>query len=132
MKRFVIIILGCLLLCSCNDDRVQEAFAQNEGVRLQVGGAEQFRYESLSCQLSFNRERKVFRAMTDNASDFFIANFSELPEHIGQSLTADLTWTTFTDILTRKNLALEVIRIEDSTIWLWSRQGRIGLCIKIL
>ena len=85
-----------------------------------------------SRKLSFSRDRKEFRAHTDNMSDFYAVRFTELPTIQGQTVTADLTWTTERDVLTRKNLTLEVVRIEGDQFWLWSNSGRIGLCIRIL
>ena len=77
-------------------------------------------------------EQTEFRAHTDNMSDFFVATFTELPSYLGQDVTADLVWTTDRDVLTRKNLTLEVIRIEGDQFWLWSSTGKIGLCMRVL
>ena len=105
--------------------------ARKNGVYM-VGGSIPFTYEPNTCQLSFSRDRKEFRAHTDNMSDFYAVRFTELPTIQGQTVTADLTWTTERDVLTRKNLTLEVVRIEGDQFWLWSNSGRIGLCIRIL
>ena len=65
-------------------------------------------------------------------SDFFVATFSRVPDSMGQRLTASLTWTTEREVLTRKNLTLEVVRLEGDMVWLWSDAGRIGLTVRIL
>ena len=67
-----------------------------------------------------------------DAFNCFVVTFTELPAAFGQFVTADLTWTTERDVLTRKNLTLEVIRVEGDQFWLWSDTGRIGLCMRIL
>lgn len=131
-KYYFSLIAACLLLCGCNDSRLIEAFSASDAIRLQVGGAEQFRYEPLTCQLAFSYDRKTFRALTDNASDFFVASFNNIPGEVGQIVTANLSWTTMTDIVSRKNLSLEVIKIDGDKIWLWSKSGRIGLCITLI
>ena len=120
------------VLTGCTDKRMRSAFSENDEIRLMVGGSIPFTYEPNTCQLSFSRDRKEFRAHTDNMSDFVVATFSELPDYLGQNVTADLVWTTERDVLTRKNLTLEVIRIEGDRFWLWSRTGKIGLCMRIL
>ena len=120
------------VLAGCSDKRMRSAFSENDELHLMVGGSIPFTYEPNTCQLSFSRDRKEFRAHTDNMSDFYAATFRELPSSLGQTVTADLTWTTERDVLTRKNLTLEVVRIEGDQFWLWSNSGRIGLCIRIL
>ena len=133
MKRFaVILLLSLLALTGCQDERQRAAFCENEGVRLLVGGSIAFSYEPNTCQLAFSRDQREFRAFTDSMSDFFVATFSRVPSELGQRLTASLTWTTEREVLTRKNLTLEVVRLEGDMVWLWSDAGRIGLTVRIL
>ena len=128
-----ILLLGALLLLAgCQDERQRAAFCENEGVRLLVGGSIAFNFESNTCQLAFSRDLREFRAYTDTMSDFFVASFSQVPVELEQRLTADLVWTTERDVLTRKNLTLEVVRLEGDMVWLWSASGRIGLVVRIL
>lgn len=125
--------LFCLLLLSgCQDERQRNAFCENDEIRLMVGGTIAFSYEPNTCQMAFSRDLREFRAHTDNMSDFFVADFSQLPSELGQRLSADLVWTTEREVLTRKNLTLEVLRIEGDQCWLWSNAGRIGLTVRIL
>ena len=130
--RILPLLFAVLLLSACADQRMRTAFSENEGVRLMVGRDIPFIYDPATCQLAFSRDLREFRAHTDNMSDFYAVRFTELPTIQGQTVTADLTWTTERDVLTRKNLTLEVVRIEGDQFWLWSNSGRIGLCIRIL
>ena len=133
MRRLrVIFLLLLVALAGCQDERQRNAFCENEGVRLMVGGSIAFNYEPNTCQLAFSRERREFRAFTDTMSDFFVAELSQLPVNLGQRLTANLVWTTEREVLTRKNLTLEVVRLEGDMVWLWSASGRIGLVVRIL
>ena len=133
MRRLVFILLLCVtVLTGCQDERQRAAFCENEGVRLLVGGSIAFSYEPNTCQLAFSRDLREFRAFTDTMSDFFLATFSQVPVDLGQRLTANLTWTTEREVLTRKNLTLEVVRLEGDMVWLWSDAGRIGLTVRIL
>ena len=120
------------LLAGCNDERLCSAFCEREHIRLQVGSSTVFAYEPNTCQLAFSRAQKEFRAHTDKMSDFFVVDFSDIPASEGQSLTADLVWTTEREVLTRKNLTLEVARLEGDEFWLWSTAGRIGVTVRIL
>ncbi len=131
--RIAAILAMAMLLCGCDmSTRRLNAFIENDDIILQVGSTVHFRYDPLSCQLSFSRSRLQFRAQTDNTSDYYCVDFSEVPSELGQTVTANLTWTTDTDILTRNNLSLEVVRIEGEKIWLWSSSGRVGVSCVIL
>lgn len=133
MRRLsIILLLSLLALTGCQDERLRNAFCENEGVRLLVGGSIAFSYEPNTCQLAFSRDQREFRAYTDTMSDFFVAELSRVPTTLGQRLTANLTWTTEREVLTRKNLTLEVVRLEGDMVWLWSDAGRIGLTVRIL
>lgn len=121
-----------LILASCDDSRKIEIFSSNNGIRLQVGNDIPFKYEANSCQLVWSRDLMEFRANTDNMSDYFILQFEDIPTAVGQSVIADMTWTTTTDILTKNNVTLEVVKLEGDIIWLWSRAGKIGTCIRVL
>lgn len=131
-RTLLLLLPALLLLAGCQDDRLQNAFCENKGVRLLVGGRIAFTYEPNTCQMAFSRDLKEFRAHTDNMSDFFVADFSEIPAELGQRLSADLVWTTEREVLTRKKLTLEVVRIEGDEFWLWSSAGRIGLTVRVL
>ena len=131
-QRGILIMMILLLCCSCGRQRRVNAFMEHDELRLQVAGKVQFRYDELNCQLSFSRDRNEFRAQTDNTSDFYTVRLNFIPTQVGETVTADLSWTTDTDILHRKNLALEVVRIEGDKIWLWSDSGRIGLNVRVL
>ena len=130
--RILLLVSALLLLAGCQDERQRAAFCEIEGVRLLVGGSIAFSYEPNNCQLAFSRDLREFRAYTDTMSDFFVATFSAVPSVPEQRLTADLVWTTEREVLKRKNLTLEVVRLEGDMVWLWSASGRIGLVVRIL
>ena len=128
----LLLLTALLLPVSCSDQRMQNAFCESEDIRLMVGGDIPFVYDPGTCQLAFSRELREFRAHTDNMSDFYAVTLSEIPSSIGQRVSGDLIWTTSKEVLRRKNLTLEVVRIEGEQFWLWSESGRIGLTIRIL
>ena len=137
MKRLDIVYIALFLLAvslftSCTGNKVDPEFVATSDFSLKVKDDMVFRYDPLTCQVAFNREKGEFRVHTDNMSDFFVATFVQLPSTLGQTVLADLVWTTERDVLTRKNLTLEVIRIEGDQFWLWSDTGKIGLCMRIL
>lgn len=132
MKRILTLVLAAVLcLCSCHDD-IFPAFVADDSIHLEVDGVLQLRYDETYCQLGFSRERRQFRMCTDSMSDYFAVQMSALPNSEGDLLQADLTWTTKRDVITRKNIALEVVKTEGDKFWLWNEQGRIALVIQIL
>lgn len=128
----VLITLAALALCSCNEESHRIAFVESDEIRFQVGGTVHFRYDPLTCQLSFSRDLKQFRAQTDNTSDYYVVELSEIPSQVGQSVSANVVWTTSTSILDRSNLSLEVMKIEGNIVWLWSSSGQIGATVVLL
>lgn len=132
VKGLLILTILMMSLCSCETQRRINAFREDDSIKLQVAGKDQFRYDPLSCQMAFSRSKKEFRAHTDNMSDFYIVRLSAIPVEQGEVVTADLEWTTDTDILSRNKLTLEVVRLEGDKMWLWSNSGRIGISLVVL
>ena len=130
--KFILLILSIISLCSCRRDRFSSAFVESDEIRLQVGGSVQLRYDPLKFQLSFSRDLREFRVSTDNMSDFFCLSLDGIPSEEGQVLGGRLVWTTHTDVLTKNNLALEVLHLEGGKVWLWSEDARIGACVLML
>lgn len=131
-NAYILTLLCLLSLCACNDSRRINAFTESDEIRLQTGGSVQLRYTPLTCQLSYSRDLKEFRVHTDNMSDYFCLSLSEIPVSEGQTVSGDLVWTSPRDVLARKNLALETVRLEGEKIWLWSRSARIGICVRTI
>lgn len=129
MKRFLLIVLSSLFLASCGQSKLMNVFSESDTVRLQVGRTEHFIYDANTCQMAFHRDKMQFRAQTDNTSDFFTVNFYSMPYQLSQEVRADISWTTDFEILERKNLTFEVIRLEGEKVWLWSSSSRIGVCL---
>lgn len=131
MRRLILLIISLFSIVSCGQTKLVNVFSEIDEVRLQVGKTEHFRYNPNTCQLAFNRDKMQFRAQTDNTSDFFIVDFYSIPTMLEQEVRADISWTTTYEILHRKNLTFEVIRIEGEKVWLWSRNSRIGVCLRV-
>ena len=132
-KTFILSLFICMTaLSACNESMQINSFAQSEQIRIQVGGSTQMSYNPLTCQIAFSRDLRQFRAHTDNMSDYFCINMSEIPVSIGQKINADIVGTTHRDVLSKKNLTFETVRLEGETIWLWSTSAKIGVCIQTI
>lgn len=133
MKKILILALAALALCSCGNERDIPRFIEDDTIRLEVSGSTVFKYDANSCQLAFNREKALFRVHTDNMSDYFIADLDRIPVEVDQEVTATLSWTTDSNVTTRKNIALKTVMIEGDKIWLWSGSGgQFALVIRVL
>ncbi len=132
MKKVFGLLLALLLLSACDGDRFRPAFELQTGLLLQERGKTIFRYDPLSCQTAFNRQRCEFRVHSDNMSDFYSVRLSRIPSSTGEKVTGQIRWTTDRDLVTKKNITLEVVKLEGDTIWLWSSGERIGVTVRLL
>ncbi len=121
-----------LLLVSCKDDRFITSFVQQDGIHLSVNSKTVFRYDPLTCQLAFNRDRREFRVHTDSMSDFYTLTLSEIPTRQGQEVKGTLVWTTEKDINTKRNVTFTAEKLEGDLIWLWTGNGRVGVVVRVL
>ena len=126
-------ILAALAFCmaGCREHNLSDDFRNDESIRMEIKGYTTFRYDPLTCQTGFNRERCEFRVHTDNMSDFYIVRLDEMPATEGQMLNGTASWTTGSDLHNKKT-SFEVIRIEGDKIWLWSAPTRIAMVVRAL
>ncbi|MCQ2164496.1 MAG: hypothetical protein MJZ04_04860 [Bacteroidales bacterium] len=134
MKRILILLAAALTIAACHPetgfDKTQIADAT---VRMSVKKSEVFSYDELKCQMSYNKSLKQFRAGTDNMSDYFVVKMSAVPTRSGQTLSADVEWTTSTSINTLLSVPFEVVQMDsDNNAWLWSARQDISVVIRIL
>lgn len=125
-------LLGCLILSSCTGAKVDPEFVATSDCNLRVKGEVMFKYDPLTCQTAFNRERCEFRVHTDNMSDYYSVRLNLVPTAEGQKAKGDITWTSRSDVVTRKDLAFQVKKVDRSgRFWLWNRKEQIGVVIHI-
>lgn len=121
----ILILCSSLLVC-CTEYTYTPEFLTDSTIRLEVGEKKIFTFTKSDCQYAYNIERCEFRAHTDNMSDYFIFRLSSIPSHEGEEVQGLLVeWTERNSMNTvKKNIALQTVKIEDDTIWLWnSREG---------
>lgn len=126
-------LLGCLLLSSCSGSKVDPEFVVTSDCNLRVKGAVVFKYDPLTCQSAFNRSKNEFRVHTDNMSDYYCVQLRSVPTAEGQKVRGDITWTSRSDVVTRKDLTFQVKKTDRSgRLWLWCRKEQIGAVIQVL
>ncbi len=130
---YMLLLAGVLLLGGCcNKENTDPAFVASSDLGLRINGKTMFTFDPLTCQASFNRQRRQFRLSSDTMSDYVVATLSELPEQKGQIVSADLKWTTERDIKSKKVGGLKVVKMEENYLWLWSNADKLGLCLKTI
>lgn len=125
----ILTILLCLLSGCNGGGTYTPEFLTDDTLRLAVGREEIISYNPLTCQYAFNTDRLEFRLHTDNMSDYFIVRLQEEPTGEDQVITAGLIrWTSRTGAdEVRKNIALQVVKMEGDVVWLWNSRESIKM-----
>lgn len=131
-KRLLLILAPVILLSSCVG-KVDPEFLQNEDFCLRIKDNVVFRYDERTCQTAFNRRRAEFRVHTDNMSDYYRITLSGVPTGEGQKFTGDVTWTSTSNIFTKKGCTFTVSKMDaEHRVWLWCRKEQMGAVVQIL
>ena len=136
MRRipYIAALLALLVLpVGCEPQTVDTPeFLTDSTLRMEVGKQEILTYNPITCQTALNLHRCEFRMHTDNMSEYFIIRFSSMPSEEGESVTVEsLVWTnpSGTD-QTRKNITLEVVKLEGDIAWLWNSRESIRMTVR--
>lgn len=133
MKRIYILtmVLACALLSSCTSTKVDEAFLSTASSGLSIKGNDIFRFDALSCQTSFNREKREFRVFTDNMSDYYCLTLNSVPSQVGDKAKGELRWTSRNGVETKRDLSFQVEQTGRSgRMWLWCKKEAIGVVVQ--
>ena len=136
MKRIKIIVAFFVLLVApqacVEHGTYTPEFLTDATLRMAVGKNDIITYNPLTCQYAWNSDNLEFRLHTDNMSDYFILRLQAEPTEEEQLVTAGLLrWTSPTGAdEVRKNIVLEVVKIEDDVIWLWYSRESIKMTVR--
>ncbi|MBR6054086.1 MAG: hypothetical protein IKP46_01950 [Bacteroidales bacterium] len=132
MKRLSVIAILLVLLTACNRNKMEPEILESPNLCLSIKGKTVFSYEENDCQISFNRDKRIFRIGDDTMDDFFTLTTGVIPSSVGEKVKGDLQWTSSNSIQSRKYVQFEVQKMENGTVWLWSKTDRIAAVVKIL
>ncbi|MBO4475503.1 MAG: hypothetical protein J5737_02100 [Bacteroidales bacterium] len=133
MRYKGIIFILCALLCaSCTKSTHLESFLSDSTVRLEIDGEPVFIFSPATCQLSYNEQRKEFRAMTDTMLDYFCVTLSAIPAGEGKKATAAIAWSTPGGERSRNDVTLEAKRIKGDVIWLCDDSRHTAVVVTVL
>ena len=127
----VIALLFTLTACVEGGTYTPE-FLTDATLRMAVGKTDIITYAPLSCQYAYNSDNMEFRLHTDNLSDYFIIRLQAEPTEEDQMVTAGLLrWTSPTGAdQVRKNIALQVVKMEGDVVWLWYSRESIKMTVR--
>ena len=136
MRRIRIILAAAALILSMTacieEGTYTPEFLTDNTLRMAVGKTDVITFNPLNCQYAFNADQLEFRLHTDNMSDYFIVRLQAEPTKEDQIITAGLLrWTSKTGAdEVRKNIALQVVKMEDDVIWLWYSRESIKMTVR--
>lgn len=132
MKKLLISALVAAVFSACSAD--PDLALLSSGVpRVEQNSRTILEYDENLHQIAFNPDDVEFRICTDNMTDFVRVVLDRIPDSAPSEVNAvKLQWSSNDDILSRSNVKMDVVKMEDDRIWLWSAAERIGICLKIL
>lgn len=133
MKKALYILIGVLCLCGCRQYDIDEILIQREDISLTIKGELILSFDAGRCQSGYNDRNNEFRVYKDDLSDMFVLTCSENPSSEGQTVKADLIWTTTDSTRKRSGLSFTVQKTDaEGHIWLWCSSEHIGIVVKRL
>lgn len=131
MKKAFTLLSILLCICGCNRFNPEDILLPREDISLTVKGEVMLTYDPMTFQLGYNEDRNEFRVFDDNVGNWFTLTCSSRPTGTGDTLSADLSWTTENSTKSRRGLQFSVERTDsDGKIWLWCKEEAIGIVVK--
>lgn len=131
MRKSLILMFMILCICGCNRFNPEELLLPREDISLTVKGEVMLTYDPMTFQLGYNEEKNEFRVFDDNVGNWFRLTCKSRPAAVGDSVNADLTWTTESSTKSREGLQFSVEKTDsEGKIWLWCKEEAIGVVVK--
>ena len=131
--HFAGIVLTFISIIGCIGPQPDEVLLPRTEISLTIKGEEVMEHDPLTCQIGYNRERNEFRLVKDNISDWMIFRSNATPSNEGQEVKASLEYTSQSSTKTLTDLTFSVEKTApDGTVWLWNKDKKIGIVIRVL
>lgn len=134
MTRTIILAISFLAaVTSCAKYDIDEVLLQRSEISMTWKSELQISYNPLTYQISHNEGRNEYRVHDDKIGNWFVVKCSEKPSYVGQKLSADVVWTTNSNIKHGDGLEFTVEKTDNTgLVWMWNKSSKIGLVIKNL
>ena len=135
MKRIIYIGIAVagIMSSSCLGPQPEEILLPLTDIALTVKGDIQASFNPETDQIGYNSERNEFRLVDNKISDWVIFRSDAVPTDVGQKVKASLEYTSRSNIKTMTDLTFSVEKTApDGTTWLWNKDKKIGIIIKVL
>jgi len=134
MKRTIYITLITVLATGCSMIfDMEEILLTRSDISLTFRGGLEISYNPDTHQLGYNESRNEYRVYDDRISNWFILTCSAKPVSVGQSVTADISWTGRTGTKSIDDIIFMVEKTdEDGMVWLWNTSHSLGVVIRNL
>ena len=132
-RHFAGIVLTFISIIGCIGPQPDEVLLPRTEISLTIKGEEVMEHDPLTCQIGYNRERNEFRLVKDNISDWMIFRSNATSSNEGQEVKASLEYTSQSSTKTLTDLTFSVEKTApDGTVWLWNKDKKIGIVIRVL
>ena len=133
LKQFAGIALPLMMLSGCVGPQPDEVLLPHTEISLTIKGDMIMEYDPATCQIGYNSERNEFRMLEDRLGNWFIFRSDATPTDVGQNVRASLEYTSQSSTKTLTDLTFSVEKVApDGTTWLWNKDRRIGIIIKVI
>ena len=127
------IILTLATICSCTGLQPEEILLPRTEISLTMKEEVLLEFDPATCQIGYNSERNEFRMLEDRLGNWFIFRSDATPTDVGQNVRASLEYTSQSSTKTLTDLTFSVEKTSpDGTTWLWNKDKKIGIIIKVL
>ena len=127
------ILLTIAIVTGCVGLQPEEILLPRSEVSLTVKEEVVMAFDPATCQIGYNSERNEFRLVDNKVSDWVIFRSDAVPTDVGQKVKASLEYTSRSNIKTMTDLTFSVEKTApDGTTWLWNKDKKSGIIIKIL
>jgi hypothetical protein len=136
MKKIVlclIVLVSLVGVSGCKRYDVNEVLLNWDEISLTVKGNAVFVFNTDGCQYAYNYGRNEYRAMTDDASGYFVLRAHDRPTYVGQEFTASLTYAENGNVKSQAGQMFRVEKMDEQRgmVWLWCHSCSIGLVIRV-
>ncbi len=123
------------IVCASCSKKYDSYYLSDNVVSIVVNSSSVFRFDEMTCQLSYNRDNRKFAAFRDDMSSYFILELGA-SSAVSDKIIADciLKYTTSNDVVTMKGLDFSVEKRDDSAglLWLWCAEKDVFVIVRML